>query len=453
MEASGLDGRFDPIQTSVHLLIPIYIHNLLKFRSRLLKSREWDHAPLETGFYLRYVDTIFFTEKDKASENPLTSKCLVMENNSFKARLTVRKNEISLEKARVFCFDTSVGLLDLHMIFSCNCMEDVANVCARLRQTELVCKVRQFDPGTDTCLWEHKTTVSGLADQLLSPLGEYTLFDHVGPRGIHRAELLASVIIDAHHSADVDSLMYRIAEGIDMRSEDYISADSPYCPLPHIRWAITRKGACNVGLLTENNLNRQFVLSKWHDIISNRHMIWYVIVLHQKYVIYHYLNDIAQIKSPSDLKTFQRKIMAFNTEYRFEVIADDPSYQLPYEKTRDAKSVEQIFSDIDEEIHRIHAYHDAVRDKNNGVAMTIVSLVCAISTFIDIFSLSLLEKPLYEAMQNLSVPQVILYGITICAMGVALGYLVVKPMCKKIFEWIKSLTYWLLKLLLTRKEK
>ena len=453
METSELAGLSAPVQASVHLLIPFYIHKSLKFRLNLVQSSEWKHAHMETGFYLRYVDAIFFTEKDKASQNPLVSKCLVMENSCCESKLTVRKQEITLEKARLFCFDTSVGLLDFHLAFSCPSIEEVTNVCARLRQTDMPCKISEKDPVTSNFLQQQKTTVSCLASKLLSSLGDYTLFDHVGPSGIHRAELLASVIMDASASADLDSMMYRVAEGIDMRSEDCISAVSPYCPLPHIRWAITRKGACNVGLLTENKVNREYVETRLHNSISNRHMIWYVLVLHQKYAIYHYLNDIARIKSPSDLKSFQKKVMSFNTEYRFEVIADDSAFQLPYEKTREVKSVEPIFSDIDEEIQRIHAYYDSIRDKNTGVAMTIVSLVCAISTFVDIFSLSLLEEPIYEAICHLSTPQIILYGITICAMAVALGYLVVKPMCKKIFGWIRSLAYCLMKFFLKRQGK
>ena len=453
MEKFDLDDQYIPIQVSVHMLIPVYIHNCLGFRSRLLKSNEWDYASMETCFYLRYVDTIFFTDKDKTTENPLVSKCLVMENKSFKAKFITRQHEIVIEKVRFFCFDTSIGLLDFHLTFSCENMENVANICARLRQTENTYKFQQFDIVGNKYLGVQKTCIGNLAVQLMSPLGKNTLFDHVAPGGIKRAELLISVIMESNQCAEVNSLIYRIAEGTDMRSEDVIPSDPPYSPLPHIRWAITRKGVCNVGLLTENKLNRQFIQTQWHDIISKRHMIWYVMVLHQKYAIYHYLNDIAQIKSPSDLKDFQEKITTFNTEYRFTVIADDTSYQLPYERTREVKSVEKIFADIDDEIQRIHTYHDAIRDKNNGIAMTIVSLVCAISTFIDIFSLSLSEIPLHEAMRTLSAPQILLYGITICAMTVALGYLVVKPACKKIFGWFKSLTYEILHLLLQQKKK
>ena len=143
----------------------------------------------------------------------------------------------------------------------------------------------------------------------------------------------------------------------------------------------------------------------------------------------------------------------FNTKYRFEVIAEDPTYQIPYEKAREAKSVEQVFGDIDEEIQRIHTYHDSVREKNTGVAMTIVSLVCAISTFIDIFSLSLLEQPIHQAGQNISVPQVILYSVTACAMAIALIYLVIKPVLTKIKDWLQDGESWLLKVCLLWKNK
>ncbi len=453
MENIHRDRSPAPIQVSVHLLIPAYIHHSMKFRSHLLNSNEWNDAPLETCFYLRYVNTIFCSEKNNIGENPLTSRCLVMENSSCKAKLIVRKHEIILDKARIFCFDTSVGLLDLCLAFSCESMDDVANICARLRQMELLYKIQMLDLSSNEYLHAKKTTINSLAYQLISSFGEVTLYDHIGSGGTPRAELLASIIVDSNCVEELDLLMFRVAEGMDMRSEECVPTATPYCPHPHIRWVITRKGACNVGILTDNKLNRQFVLSQWRDIVSNRHVLWYVMVLHQKYAIYHYLNDIAQKKRPSDLKAFQKKIMDFNTKYRYEVIAEDPAYQIPYEKTREVKSVEQIFIDIDEEIQRIHTYHDAIQSKNNGVAMTIVSLVCAISTFIDIFSLTLSEQPFFESICNLSVPQVLLYAITICAMLIALSYLVIIPVFGKILAWVKDFACRLWKLFFLRPKK
>lgn len=441
------------IQASVHLLIPFFIHNSTKFRMNMLRSKEWNDTQLETCFYLQYAKTIFCSEKSKKDENSLVSRCLVMENCSHKAKLTVRRHEVEHEKTRIFCFDTSVGLLDLYLSFSCESMEDIADICARLRQTELRYRIQMLDPCSNTYGNADKTTLYRVANQLISPLGKITMYDHVGSCGKHRAELLASVVVDASDVEDLDSSMFRIAEGIDMRSEESICPVSPYCPLPHIHWVITRKGACNVGLLTDNKLNQQFVLSQWRNVVSNRHILWYVMVLHQKFAIYHYLNDIAKKRRPSDLKVFQKKIMAFNTKYRFEVIAEEPAYQIPYEITREAKSVEQVFLDIDEEIQRIHTYYDTVRDKNTSVAMTIVSLVCAISTFIDIFSLSLLEQPLFDSIFDLSVSQVLLFAVTFGAMIVALSYLVFKPVLIKIAGWIKDFVCWLWRIMFICSKK
>ena len=445
-------NNITPIQASVHLLIPAFIKHPIIFRSSLLKSKEWTETNLETEFYLKYVNTIFCCKKEKNGNNPLTSRCLVLENNIRKAKLTVRKHEITLEKTRIFCFNTSIGLLDLCLSVSCERMEDFANICARLRQTDLTYRFNAFDFSSNVYFEPKKMTINNFICQLISPIGKVNLYDHISSNGKTRAELLASVIVDSNCTENLDSLMFRVAEGIDMRNDECISTVTPYCPLKHIRWTITKKGVCSVGILTNNQLNRNFVLSEWRDIVSNRHILWYVMVLHQKYAIYHYLNEIAQKKRPSDMKAFQKIIMAFNTEYRFEMISEDPSYQIPYDKIREEKSIEKVFLDIDEEIERIHTYYDTIQDKNINLVMTIVSLVCVISTFIDIFSLPSLEQPVFELIQTWSFPQLFLFIITIGAMITALSFLVIKPFIRKISGYIKDFICWIWKILFLHKK-
>ena len=137
------------------------------------------------------------------------------------------------------------------------------------------------------------------------------------------------------------------------------------------------------------------------------------------------------------LRDFQRKIVSFNTGYRFEIISEDDTYQVPYLMARNAKHVESVFSDIDEEIERINDYHNTSADKNNVVAMTIVSLVCAISTFVDIYELSAKGNSLGEILSALSGIQLALLGVVAISILAAVAFLLVKPLVKRALPKVK----------------
>ena len=280
-------------------------------------------------------------------------------------------------------------------------------------------------------------TVNALAADILAPLGDFLLFEHLSRGGATRADVFTTVITEEGEE-EIDLTAYRIADGVDSRYVCDVPEEVCYAPFPHVRWTLTPKGACSVGLLTAEPRNRSFVQNQWMDITENRHAVWYALVLHQKYAMYHYLNGVAAMNRLHGLQRYQKSIVIFNTEYRFEVIAEDATYQRLYQMARDAKAVENVFADIDEEIRRINDLQSVTSERDNVVAMTIVSLICAISTFVDIFTWASDGTPLTESLKSFTTPHMILLAVFGLAMTVALSYLVILPLIRRLCAWIKN---------------
>lgn len=451
-----MDTTPTTVRGAVHLYVPIHTKNYRGFRTKLLRKSDWTRADigantdaaLDARFYMRYIKQIFGAAQNGA-KNPLGVNCLVLQNDTVNYPLSVWEGDIehkiTVDGARLFSFDTSIAILDLRVGICANDLKSVANVCAALRVTNAplsynaVSSAASADEITPATI-----TVNDIAAALLSGVRGYTLFDHIGSGAETRADVFSAIIAD-EGIADKDLNLYRIAAGIDTRGDTDVPTDTLFTPFPHLRWAVTGKGACSLGLLTTDERNRDFIENNWISIAEKRHALWYVLVLHQKYAMYRYLNDIADKNSLGALKEAQKNIVFFNTRYRFEVVSEDTTYQTLYTMARSAKLVESVFSDIDEEIERINDYNDTVSDKNNVIAMTIVSLVCAISTFIDIFQFSVEGTSITEFVKSLSLPQISLFAVVALAIFVSVAFLVIKPLVKwlgakirKLFSYIYS---------------
>lgn len=436
-----MDTTPTAVHGAIHLYVPIHTKNYRGFRTKLLRKSDWTRAKiganasdaLDARFYMRYIKQIFGAGQNGA-ENPLGVNCLVLQNDTVNYPLSVWEGEVehklTIESARLFSFDTSIAILDLRASVSAAELKSIANVCAALRVTNapLTYNVSLGSAAADE-ITPATITVNDIATALLSGVRGYTLFDHIGSGAETRADVFSAIIAD-ENIADKDLNLYRIAAGIDARGETNMPTDALFTPFPHLRWAVTGKGACSLGLLTGDERNRDFIQNRWISIAEKRHALWYVLVLHQKYAMYRYLNDIADKSSLGALKEAQKNIVFFNTRYRFEVVSEDTTYQTLYTMARSAKLVESVFSDIDEEIERINDYNNTVSDKNNVIAMTIVSLVCAISTFIDIFQFSVEGASITEFVKSLSLPQIFLFAVVALAIFISVAFLVIKPLVK-----------------------
>ncbi len=406
------------VNSVIHLYIPFKIHHTSAFRIKLAASDKWsiDHS-LCTGFYLRYIDRIF-------NQGGIYTDCLVMKTTFDKCALKAHAIPFELGCARIFSFDTSVAFLELNVYHSCDSLDNVANLTSVLRLSN-----QQSITTSDG----NMTSINEIAAEILRPFGKATMFEHLGMGGETRPELLVSVVTDAMPD-NADMHAYRIASGLDTRYNETPADSRFYSNFSYIKWAITERGVCNIGALTDNNENSDFIANNWLSFTDTRYVIWYILVLHQKYSMYQYMNDIANKSTLGNLREFQKKIMVFNTKYRFSIVSEEASYQKLYEIMCDVKGLEREFKDIDEEIERISEYHESKANKNTTRAMTIISILCAVSAIKDFYEIiagGSIRERLASSWLELSLVAQVFFAVFLTLIAAALIIVIPKTSFKQ----------------------
>ncbi len=422
----------------IRLYIPFKTHHTLGFRIRLASDNDWKlESSLSTGFYLGYIDRIF-------NKKGVYSDCLIMKNESFNLGFKLSDTMVFIKKLRIFSFDTSVSFLELSIPLVSSNLDITSDIVSQLRLSNHKNVILQRKNTT--------TDVNTIASNILRKFGKITMFEHLGASSETRPELFVSVILD-NEPENISLHSYRIANGLDSRYKGEYSDCEFYSNFSYIKWCVTGRGVCNVGIKTDNQENCDFISNNWHSYTETRYIIWYILVLHQKYSMYQYMNDIANRSSFGNLRDFQRKIMLFNTKYRFSIISEETSHQKLYEIISKVKCLDNEFDDIDDEIIRISEYYESKSDKNNTKAMTIISILCAASAIKDFYRIVSGENifvGLSSSFNSLSSEGQMLFVIFILAIVIAMLILIPKT---AIIQFARKLWMTLIRVLLRNKTK
>jgi len=405
----------------VHVCIPFHTKYPFLFRLWLMQTKDWEHAGLEyAAFYLRYIRDIFH-------EDGIDSKCIMRENRHISHTYLIGETSVTMDSCRLFHFNTGMGFLDLRIPVSCSSPDMLEDTVARFR----ICD-QPMEDGKSLC---------DLAEEILAPMGNCTLFPHTGEEGSRRGELFTAMVMDPMEETDMALHLYRLGNGLDSSYTGTSDPEGVCSPHAYIHWYASLKGVCTVGMRTENQRNLQFVEQMWLSYAENRYFLSFILVLHEKYTMYHYLNEIAGKKNLSSMKGYQKRIMLFNTQFRFEIISEETSYQTLYTRLREVKNVDRVFNDINDEVERINSFHESVSDVNNTNAMTIIGVLCVISALKDCFELITADmntETVLTLLQTLPpVSKVLLYGF-ILFLGLALGMLVPKTIFSAMGKWIRK---------------
>lgn len=423
--------------TAIHLYIPFKTHRTTSFRIKLSSDKFWCFEnSLSTGFFLGYIDRIF-------NKDGIYSDCLIMKNESFDFKFKLSDTMLCIEKLRIFSFDTSVAFLELSIPVQSDNLEKTADIVSQLRlsnQKSIVLPNGMI------------TEINYTVENILNKFGKITVFEHLGSSSETRPELFVSTVLDK----EPDNVLlhsYRIANGLDSRYHGEFTDGEFYSNFSYIKWCVTDRGVCNIGIKTENKENCDFISNNWHSYTETRYIVWYILVLHQKYSMYQYMNDIADRSAFGNLREFQRKIMLFNTKYRFSIISEESSHQKLYEIMSKVKCLDDEFNDIDDEIIRISEYYESKNDKNNTKAMTIISILCAASAIKDFYGIISGENifmGLSSSFNSLSAEGQMLFVIFITAIFSAMIILIPKT---AIIQCLKRIWMFVIQIFLRNKTK
>ena len=145
--------------------------------------------------------------------------------------------------------------------------------------------------------------------------------------------------------------------------KDSLDSEENYVASEDRIWGISPEAA--VCLACPERGDRAFLRSTFYPNFNTRYLFMYVLVLHQKYVLYKFLTDIG-VGAYNDLETLERyraQLYEFETNFVFSCVTEVPQYQLLYEKMTQAFSLKKLYEDVREPLISLAEVRRAADEK------------------------------------------------------------------------------------------
>ncbi|MCD8109837.1 MAG: hypothetical protein LUE14_07025, partial [Clostridiales bacterium] len=173
-----------------------------------------------------------------------------------------------------------------------------------------------------------------------------------------------------------------------------------------IIWGITSEASV---CLTCPEMGREkFLKNTFYDRFRAEYLMMYILLLHQKYVLYLFMTKIEGYtyhssekldnrpeqldKSLEELENYQYQLYKFETDFVFSCITEVPQYQKVYEKMSEAFALRKMYDDVHEplvslsEVRRQHSEQlNKKQDAQISSALFMLSLLVFFSALIDSF--------------------------------------------------------------------
>ena len=155
-------------------------------------------------------------------------------------------------------------------------------------------------------------------------------------------------------------------------------------------WGLSIEAA--VCLISPQMGRESFLKGTFFCNFETQYLLTYVILLHQKYVLYRFLTDI-NVRSSQDLVTLEKykdNLYQFETDYVFSHITEVPQYQDVYDRLFKVFALKELYEDVHEPLislsevrYKIDEENQHRQDKKINLILFILSLLSIFSAWID----------------------------------------------------------------------
>jgi len=358
-------------------------------------AQGWSKTEVQGDFLLKHINTSFNKNVvcfSKYFDGINFSLCM---NDPTKQNVC-NNYEFIISEFHVFCFDTGVGIFSMHIPYDTDIEEDtLVNTCSVLR-----CCAEHQKPenGRSVSCDGLETYLSTLAQEELSSLlgNSFLLFDHFNDNSLRRIDMFSAVLCDKKTEDDdlkpFDMLCYRLANAYDNRDKSLVLHEKDFYRQhdDYTRWSFSKRGCSVVANLTGIELTDTFLENRWFFSVRSNYFYLYLMVLHQKYAIYNYLNRVAADTQKVYLKFNQEALIEFNSKYIFSIVSDEQFIQSTYLRMKEVNNVDEVYSDLEDELKRLFEYSQLKNDEVNevrnnklNIISLIISVLCSASIILD----------------------------------------------------------------------
>lgn len=240
------------------------------------------------------------------------------------------------------------------------------------------------------------TTMLELSSNLVGELREVTdieFFYYANP-STERANVFTYLEVEPQDSYKKELFYLRrcYSEGYLFAENDNLDSEEIYIPSKDTVWGISPEAA--VCLACPGFGREDFIRGTFYRNFNAQYLFMYVLLLHQKYVLYMFLTElgIGIYNNLDTLEQYRRQLYEFETDFVFSCVTEVPQYQYLYEKMTQAFSLKKMYEDVHEplislaEVRREAAENDQKkRDLNVNKALLMLSILSFFSALVDSF--------------------------------------------------------------------
>lgn len=294
--------------------------------------------------------------------------------------------------AHLYCFSTTVCIIALALHIEAETPFDISNAQYYLKKVSRGCVAPEGESVQTKSILE-------LAKELVKALPGSDAFDFFfyAEPGQERANFLTCLEVlpgsESSYNKELFYLRHCYNERYLYRDDQAPEPDEFYLPSPDIQWGISSEAA--VCLTCPDDDHKEFTQGKFFRNFNTQYLFMYVLLLHQKYVLYLFLTRVNS-GTQNDLQTmeeYQRQLYEFEMNFTFSHVTEVPQYQELYSRIARSFSLSQLFEDVQSPLVSLSEVRQAAienqqkrRDKNVNKALLLLSLLSFFSALTDSFT-------------------------------------------------------------------
>lgn len=402
--SDGKDKGLNKVENTSYIFIPFRYGDRKIFRElvgSLGNSGSWNREKINVKYMLRYV-------ADKISSgDEETCQCFLFSlNDTAREAFGIPERDewckipaynyrgekvqplFRIVDIKLFCFRTGVGIFAIRINLEKDDPFWVSNALFHLKK---VSKTRIITG-------KGKSTFLGMAKDLARAFSYIEGFDpdffFYIYEGKERANVLTFLTADSKDDFSKEMFYLRrcYSEGYKYLKNAKQEEEELHTPSAGMNWGVSPEAAVCIACPDAGIGN--FLESQFFGNFNSQYLLMYVLLLHQKYVLYMYLTIIGN-SDRNDLETledYKNQLYAFETDFVFSCITEVPQYQVLYDKIAKAFALRDMYQDVHEpilslgEVRRAATEKEqAQRDKSLNSAILMLSLLSVFSALVDSF--------------------------------------------------------------------
>ena len=318
---------------------------------------------------------------------------LATENTWFSTQPhTFSGNEESIRfkiiNIQLYCFSTAVGIIAFKIQLEKNDPFWIANAQYYLKKVSRE-KVFFDDPAkTTTMLDISKNLVSSF-----TAVSGIDFFYYANP-STERANMLTYLEVEPQENYRKELFYLRrcYSDGFIYIENDKLDEAEIFFPTKDTVWGISPEAA--VCLVCPGYGREKFLRGVFYKNFNAQYLFMYVLLLHQKYVLYMFLMKIGIgiYNNLETLEEYRQELYEFETDFVFSCVTEVPQYQNLYDRMADAFSLKKMYDDVHEplvslgEVRRETTENEQKkRDDNVNRALLMLSVLSFFSALVDSF--------------------------------------------------------------------